>query len=144
MKTSDFKSLSLNQREKFFGSCWLVFETLYFASLLQALNGLLPTPLPKTEVNFVFFSVNFAVIVWMFRRYLLKQLRLIPDVFWKIVYTTIPGFIAYWVLTFLLEQAFYNLDPNFSNVHDAAVQGLVAQDYALMFVEAVILVPMWS
>ena len=141
MNHTDFKTHSLNRKEKIIGAVWLVFQTLFFATLLQFLNTLLPTPLPQAEVNLVFFSVNFTAIAIIFRQYLFAQIKLIPELFEKILFLTISGFVTYWVLNILLTQVLFALDPDFTSVNDVAIQVLVAEDYAIMFVSTVILAP---
>lgn len=131
----------MTRQEKAFGTLWLLFETLFFATLLQTLNSLLPTPLPQSEVNFVFFSVNFIAVIFIFRRYLWGQVQLLPEVLWKVLYTAIPGLVIYWAVNFLLVQVLFTWDPNFTSVNDITIQKLVAEDYALMFLGSVIFVP---
>lgn len=141
MNSSDFNSHPLTRKEKILGALWLLFETIFFAALLQGLNSLLKTPLPQTEINFIFFAVNFTAVAIIFRRYLLGQLRLLPNVAGKVLFVALPGFVAYWLLNFLLAQALFALDPGFTSVNDVTIQTLVAEDYALMFLGTVILVP---
>lgn len=141
MKNSDFLSHSLTRQEKRYGACWLAFETLLFSSLLQILNSLLPTPLPQVEVNFIFFSVNFTVVAILFRRYLWSQVELVADLMGKIVSTAITVFIAYWVANFLLMQMLFALDPEHFSINDVTIQTLVKEDFFLMFLGSVILVP---
>ena len=141
MKNSDFLSSSLTRQEKLYGAVWLVFETLLFSMLLQVLNGLLPTPLPQAEVNFVFFSVNFAVVAIIFRRYLWAQVKLLPNLMGKIFSTAITLFMAYWIANFLLMQVLFALNPEHFSINDVTIQSLVREDYFLMFLGSVILVP---
>lgn len=141
MNHTDFKTHKLNKNEIIPGTVWLLFETLFFASLLQVLNGLLPTPLPQTEVNFIFFAVNFTAVAWIFRRFWIAQIRLLPEVVGKVLLTAVVGFAVYWVLNFLSAQIIFTLDSNFTSVNDKTIQTLVAEDYTLMFVGTVILAP---
>lgn len=141
MNKSDFLSHPLTRQEKSFGVLWMAFETLFFATLLQSLNRLLPAPLPQAEINFIFFSVNFIAVALIFRQYLASQLRLVPDALEKIFLTAIPGLAAYWVLNFLLAQVLFAIDPDFTSINDVTVQSLVNEDYFLMFLGSVILVP---
>lgn len=131
----------MTRQEKAFGTLWLLFETLFFATLLQILNSLLPTPLPQSEVNFVFFSVNFTAVVWIFRRYLWAQIRLIPDVAEKVLLVAAPGYLIYRLLNLLLVQVLFALNPDHFSINDVTIQGLVEEDYFLMFLGSVILVP---
>ncbi len=141
MNHTDFKTRLLNGKEKAFGICWLIFQTLFFPTLLQVLNMLLPTPLPQAEVNLVFFCVNFVAVAFLFRHYLWAQIRLVPEIIEKALFLAVIGFIAYWVLNFLLMQVLFALHPGFTSVNDVTIQELVAEDYTIMFLSSVILVP---
>lgn len=141
MKHTDFKTHALNREEKVFGICWMIFQILLFPTLLQALNTLLPTPLPQTEVNLVFFCVNFVAVAILFRHYLWAQIRLVPEVIERIVFVAVAGLMAYWALNFLLMQILFALHPDFTSVNDVSIQELVAEDYTIMFFGSVILVP---
>jgi membrane protease YdiL (CAAX protease family) len=141
MKYSEFLSHPLNRSEKLYGLVWLCFETLLFAGILRFLNTLLPAPLPQSEVHFLFFLGNFAAVVILFRRYLLEQVKRIPDTLWKSLPIAGVGFLAYMLFNFLTSQAFLALDPSFSSINDVAVRDLVAENYGLMFFGTVILVP---
>lgn len=141
MNISDFKSHSLTRQEKYIGAGYFLFDMLFLATLLQELNALLSTPLPQPEINFVYFAINFTAVAVIFRRYLAGQIRLLPDVIWKVIYTVVPGFIVYWVLNFLTTQLLFALDPNFTSVNDVTIQKLVNENFCLMLLGTVVLVP---
>lgn len=141
MNHTVFLAHSLTKKEKKIGTLWLAFETLLFSTLLQLANLLLPIPLPQSTVNFIFFGTNFLVVVFCLRQYLLQQLQLIPNLFWKTVGIAVLGFFVYLQMNALLMQVIFALDPSFISVNDEAVEELVAEDYTLMFLGTVILVP---
>ncbi len=141
MSISDFRSRRLNSKELYWGAAYLLFDALLFAPLLQALNLLLPTPLPQSMVNFLFFSINFGAVVLIFRKYLKGQLQLLPDVMGKVLGAAAIGFFVYWTMNFLLVQTLLAIDPDHFSINDVTIQSLVAEDYALMFIGTVILVP---
>ena len=141
MINPDFLSHPLSQREKLFGTAWLIFEMLLFTKLLQLLNQLLPTPLPHADINFVFFAVNFTVAVLVLRSFLLEQLKIALHHAEKVLTTAIVGFVAYWVLTFLVSGLILSLDPDFSSINDDTIVKLVAENFPLMFFGTVFLVP---
>ena len=141
MKNSDFVSHSLTRQEKSFGALWMAFETLLFATILQGLNHLLPAPLPQVEVNFIFFSINFVTVVFIFRNYFSAQIKLLPDVIERVLLVTAPGFLAYRLVSFLLALALFAVDSDFASINDITIQSLVKDNYFLMFVGSVILVP---
>ena len=141
MRNSDFLSSALTRQEKLYGTVWLAFETLLFSRLLQVLNTLLPAPLPQAEINFIFFLVNFMVVAVLFGGYLWSQVKQVSDLIGKIFPTAIAGFMTYWVANFLLMQVLLTLNPEHFSINDVTIQNLVAEDYWLMFLGAVVLVP---
>ena len=141
MNHKDFLNHSLSKTEKTFGTAWLLFETFFFASLLQIGNLLLPTPLSQPIINFIFFLTNFIAVAVIFRQYFLGQLRLIPHSLWGILGAALVGFILYMRLNALLMQVIFALDPDFISINDANVETLVTENYVLMFLGTVILVP---
>ena len=141
MKQTDFQTRTLTKKEKIYGPFWLVFQVLAFPTLLQVLNTLLPAPLPQAEVNFVFFAVNFIAVAILFRHYLWAQIRLIPEVLEKVLCFTVIGFAAYMVMNFLLMQVLFAMNPEFTSINDVTIQDLVAENYPMMFLGSVILVP---
>lgn len=141
MNTSDFRSHSLTPKELYIGVAYLLFDSMFLATILQVLNLLLPMSLPQSMVNFVFFSINFGAVAWIFRKYLEKQLKLLPDVIGKVLGVAAIGLFAYWVLNFLLVQVLLAIDPGFFSVNDVNIQSLLAEDYTLMLIGTVLLVP---
>lgn len=141
MSMSDFRSHSLNAKELYLGVAYLLFEAVFFAPILQFLNLLLPTPLPQSVVNFLFFSINFGAVVLIFRKYLKSQLQLLPDVISKVLGIAAIGLLVYWTMNFLLVQILLAIDPDHFSINDVTIQSLVAEDYALMLVGTVVFVP---
>ena len=139
--TTDFISCSLTAKEKTYGMVWLMFEILFFPWLLELFNCILPAPLPQVEVNFIFFAVNFIAVVWIFHRYLKAQLGLVPDLIEKILLVALPGFLIYRLVNLLLTMALFAADPDFVSINDLTIQSLAQENYFLMLVGSVFLVP---
>ncbi|MBE6958365.1 MAG: CPBP family intramembrane metalloprotease [Ruminococcaceae bacterium] len=141
MKYSEFLSHSLTSQEKIYGTVWLAFEALLFPRLLQLLNTLLPVPLTQASINALFFGINFLVVAILFRRYLVGQAKLIPDTVGKSIAVALVGFAAYSLASFFMLQFLLAIDPHFASVNDLTIRDLVKEDFLLMFVGTVILVP---
>lgn len=141
MNMSVFKSHRLSRQEKLWGTGYLLFEALLMAKLLQYFNLLLPAPLPQAEVNVLFFAINFVAVLIIFRSYLRQLLLQLPEVAWNVLFVTAPGFLAYWLCNILLSQLIISIYPNFSSINDQTIQTLVAENFPLMFLGTVILVP---
>ena len=67
-----YRSLSTRQSEQEIICGWVYFilQLLVLPSCLIWLNAKAGYPLKDTELNFTFFALNFAVVVWIFRRFL--------------------------------------------------------------------------
>ena len=141
MKYADFFSQNLTRHKKMYGAVWMAFETLVFARLLQLLNTLLPAPMLQSSVNALFFGVNFIVVTVLFRRYLAGQLKLIPHTIGKSIAIALVGFAVYSLASFFMLQFILAIDPDFASVNDLAIRELVQEDFLLMFIGTVILVP---
>ena len=141
MNSTDFKAHSLTHNEKLYGTVWLIFQTLLFATLLQTVNLLLSSPLSQPVVNFLYFAVNFSVVTVVFRNYLHQQGQIVREAMGRILFITVTGFAAYWVLNVLLTLILFAIDPSFTSINDVTIGQLVQQDFLLMFLGTVILVP---
>ena len=118
-----------------------MFEALFLAKLLQLFNLLLPAPLPQSEVNALFFAINFVAVLIIFRSYLRQMLRQLPEIIWNVLLVTAAAFMVYWICRILLAQIIYGISPDFTSSNDVTIQGLVAENFPLMFFGTVILVP---
>ena len=136
-----FHACALTRKEKLWGMGYFLFEILLFARLLQLLNALLPAPLPASEINALFFLLNFGTVVFLFRRYLTEQLRALSSVLPTVLGLSIVGFLAYWIANFFMSQVIWAIDPAFYSINDNAIQGMVQENFGLMLFGTVLLVP---
>lgn len=141
MNTSEFDNCSLNKKEKLFGMGYWLFETFLLSLILRFFNSLLPAPLPNVEINFLFFLTNFIAVAVIFRKYLWEQVLLFLRRPWNVLCIAIPGLAVYWVLNVLMGQLLFALDPQFVSVNDVTIRIMVEDNYVLMFLSTVFLVP---
>lgn len=111
------------------------------AKLLQLCNLLLPSPLPQSDINALFFTINFAAVLIIFKSYLRQLLVQFPEIVWNVLLVTVAAFMVYWICRILLAQVIYGINPDFTSSNDVTIQGLVAENFPLMFFSTVILVP---
>ena len=135
-------NVSLSDREQRQGLCYLCFQTLLFPLLLQKLNGLLPVPLRSGAVNFLFFCVNFAATILIFRSFL--KLELLEA--WKkrkrCLLTAAVTSGIYAVTTAGLNLLLLHFFPDFSNVNDESIAKMLEESFSLMCIGTVFLVPL--
>ena len=141
MKNSRSLSAKPNSQETMGGFVYLAFQFLFLPSLLSFINGHLSQPLRETELNFLFYLVNFISILLIFHDFLgrgLNQVTQHPIVFLESV---ILGFVFYYGCNWLTTKLVGLLVPGFSNYNDQAIMDLYRGNAFLMLIGTVILVP---
>ena len=136
-----FHACGLTRKEKIWGMGYFLFETQLLAKLLPLLNALLPAPLPESEINALFFLLNFGAVAFIFRRYLRLQLVSIVNGLPTILGTAFVGFFAYWIANFFMTQVIWAINPEFQSINDTAIQDMVQENFVLMLFGTVLLVP---
>ena len=121
------------------GWCYLPFYLFLLSYLIQyaaALLGLHPSAL---TVNLIYFAVNLAVVLIIFREFLRQ--RFFGPGFWNFVQSIILGFVLYYAVTWAVRFALDKLVPGYTIYNNETVGDLVlANRYAMMFV-TIILAP---
>ncbi len=140
-KTHDFFKTSLSRQEMTWGLRYLLFQLVFLPSLLHGLNDLLGRPLGSAELNFLFFSLNFAAAGWIFRKFLLENGKIALARPGRTLLTAAVGFLLYMAASRGLLWLFTVLDPGFANLNDQSVAAVSRENYPLMFVGTVVLVP---
>ncbi len=134
-------SVSLQKREKVAGFLYLAFQFLLLSPLLAFGNALLPTPLSLSELNFVFFCVNFLATTVIFRKLLLRCGKISLRKPFRTLKWALLGFIAYMLLTQIVGIIIALISPDFLNLNDQSISGMVQNDFVLIGFSTVILVP---
>ena len=132
---------NLTNQETIGGFSYLLFELIFLPGLLSWINSQLESPLNATELNFVFFLVNFMAILLIFHDFLGRGLRQVtqhPAIFCQAV---ILGFVAYYACNWATTKVVGLLVPGFSNYNDQSIAAMMKSSYFLMLVGTVILVP---
>ena len=62
-------------QETAWGLCYLVFQMLFLPSVLFWINGQLPKALSDSELNFLFYLVNFIAVLLIFHNFLERSLH---------------------------------------------------------------------
>ncbi len=141
MRKNFFLSIGLTRKEITWGIRYLLFQTIFLAPLLQSINWLLPSAMNAAQLNFLFFTVNFLAVAWIFRKYLLQFLHVdFMDVL-RILAVGAAFFALYWVATALLSNLLVFINPDFSNLNDQSIIAMSQGNYTLMFIGTVIFVP---
>ncbi len=138
------RSLSIRptSEESHWGWRYLLLELLVLPLLLTGINAKLPQPLPPAVLNIISYIVNFVCIVLIFRRFLWKSLQnTIKQPFYCLQSAGI-GLILYYGSSFLLSLGTFYLLPEFENVNDQNLTGMLQQYTLPMQICTVFLVPL--
>ena len=141
MKRSRSFSAKPNNQETMGGFVYLAFQYFLLPSILAFINTYMDDPLSKTDLNFLFYLINFIAILLIFHDFLgrnLNQVTQHPIVFLESV---ILGFVFYYGCDWLTTKLIGLLVPEFSNYNDQAIASMLSSNYFLMVIVTVILVP---
>lgn len=134
-------SIPMRRTEMILGLIYIVLQVFILPVALVVINVFLPRPFSAAELNFATFALNFICITVIFRRYLIDSFKILTHQPGKILCICLIGFGLYWFSSILVNMLVIFLDPEFSNVNDDNIAILTDQNYLLMVIGTVILVP---
>ena len=131
----------LSQGQYVFGFCYLASQQLVIPLLLSLVFMLAKLTASNLLLNIVFFAVNFLVIVVVFHRYLWRELKAFFSRPLHSLGMVLACFLLYWFVNIYTSIQIGINFPNFSNANDANIQTMAGDDYWLMFIGSVLMVP---
>ena len=140
-KKTNRLSIHLTNKEQIWAIIYLLFSYALLPELIHFMNGYLPTPLNKVWINFLYFSINFVMTIWIFGGYFRRSLiyagQNIPDFLGAVVAASVVYWLCNWGISWLFGRFF----PDYVNLNDSSVSDLVGNHYAIMFIATVFFVP---
>ena len=130
-----------SREEILWGFIWLGISNLLLPLALSLGNSLLPEPLSGGMLNFVFFAMNFAAVLWIFRVFLRQNMTVALERVFLTLWYAVLAYLAYQVLTEFVTNLILAVDSDFGNVNDANLQEMMAQDLVPLGLGTVLLVP---
>lgn len=137
-------SISMTRRERLLGWSYLLISMFVLPFALAILNALWDYPLSETELNLVFFGINFIATVVIFRKFLRGCLLEAKKNLWKCLKAALFGFLLYRAGSILFAAVTLLLRPDFSNVNDQNIMGLFQEHPVLLSLWTVFLVPVYE
>ena len=134
-------SVSLPKNQISFGFLYMLAQLFALPPLLTWGNWLLGSPLSASQLNFIFFALNFIVITVVYRHFLLENLKILLQSPWRVLRFAGAGLMLYWAGSFLVGLLIVSLSPSFANANDQSIAALTQDNAALMGVGTVLLVP---
>ena len=130
-----------NSQETVGGFCYLAFQLLLLPELLRTGNAQLSAPLRESELNFVFYMINFIAVLLIFHDFLsgaAQQALRHPAYLCQAV---ILGLAAYYACLLATDWLIGLLVPGFSNYNDSAIAAMGRESRLLVIIGTVLLVP---
>ena len=130
-----------NRNETLSGGIYLAFMLIFLPLLLSLFNSLTGNPLSAGKLNFIYYFINFAAILPIFRRFLLQSLKDALRVPFPTIWLALLGYMGNRALSELLTILLLVLLPNFANINDLNVTLMLQEEFSLVAFGIVVLVP---
>jgi len=141
MSKSAKLAVSMNDKERIWGFLYLLAELFALPAALEAMNRLLPAPLPDAWLNFLYFALNFIFTCFLFRSFLRRCLTRIGKDTGAFLMVTAAGFGIYYLCNLVLNSLILLLAPDFANLNDGNIAQQISGNVPIMFIGTAILVP---
>jgi membrane protease YdiL (CAAX protease family) len=141
MSKSVKSAVTMSRREQIWGFAYLLLELLALPLALEALNSLLPVPLPDAWLNFLYFALNFIFTCFLFRSFLKRCLTQAGANAGGFLLVTIVGFCIYYACNLALGVLIQLLAPDFANLNDGNIAQQAEGNYIILVIGTAILVP---
>lgn len=132
--------LSLSKQEVIWGIVYLIFQNFLLPFLIAFIMPLLPAQ-TDAVYNFIIMAVNFIVTTILFRRLIARGGKRAMDAPFACLRTAGIGFLGNYVLTLVVAMLISMITPEFTNVNDQNIDGMLNDNFALMAVSVVFLAP---
>lgn len=133
--------IALTQKETRNGFLYMAISLIALPWLLSEGNAYLADPLSQGKVNFIYYFLNFAVMVWLCRHFLGDNLKLALRIPFPVIWYGILGYLGSKALGEILAIVTLLVYPSFSNVNDASITAMLREDSQLIILGTVFLVP---
>ncbi len=134
-------SPNLSRRERIQGWIYYAISIFLLPVALQYLSAALGLKLNAARLNFVFYTINFVTVCFIFHRFLKVNLMIAVKLLPMVAWYAMLGFLGNRALGSLLAIALSYIAPGFANVNDMSIAAMASQDRTLMIIGTVFLVP---
>ena len=134
-------TVSLTNRETRNGFIYMAISLIALPWLLSEGNAYLANPLSQGKINFIYYFLNFAFMVWICRKFLGQSLNYALKIPFPVIWYGILGYLGAKALGEILGMLTLLIYPSFSNVNDATITAMLREDSQLIIWGTVFLVP---
>ena len=132
----------LTPNETVFGFIYFLLQLLIIPGMMLAVNTMLTLSVSEAVINFIFFAINFLVVIVIFRKFLWENLQVLRAYPRNILRCAGIGLVIYMVCNSIFGFLITMFFPDFSNINDAAIMEMVQGHFGLMTIGTVLFVPL--
>ena len=130
------------EKATIFGWCYILAQQFLIPQLLIRGFEALNLPLTSLWVNFAYFTLNFVVVVVVFRKFLAAGLRQLGKRFGHVFGNSVAAFLLFTAANVFVNLIIALFFPSHSNANDAYIETLADEQFWVMFVGVVVLAPL--
>lgn len=134
-------SVHVTDKEQIWGIIYLLLSIFVLPMVLGTLNGYLPSPLNSAWINFIYFTLNFLFIVWIFGGFFKRSLAHAGAHLGDFLIAVLLGSAAYWLCNWGLSWVLIRFFPDYVNLNDGSISSMIHGNFLIMFIGTVIFVP---
>ena len=138
-KTPHTIAYRLTKFETIAGWLYLPFYLIILNVLLQLANEKLSLGMTSITINIVYFSVNLAAVLLIFRGFLRQPF--FAGRFWNFVQSLVLGFALYYAGTWALQFALTKLAPGFTIYNNETISTLISDNQYVMMAVTILIAP---
>ena len=130
-----------SQKAAAIGFVYWAFSFCLLGSLISLAAGLMGISLTGAQLNFIYYLLNLAAAVFIFREFLQENWKAAADRIFPTIYYAVLAYLGSQVFLNLVTRVILVLRPDFGNVNDQSIQAMLAQSPGIMVLGAVVLAP---
>lgn len=134
-------SISMTRSEAGFGWLLMACQLLILPIAAVIINSLLPVPLTDSVLNILLFLAEFILAILIFHRFLAASARHSIRNPFRTLRFAVLGLVMYYIGSFVVGLLISAVSPDFFNVNDSAIFQMAQDNYSLMAICTVLLVP---
>lgn len=134
-------SISMSRKEVIFGWLLMAGQLLILPVIAVTVNGVLPAPVSDAQMNIALFVLEFLLATVIFRKFLRASARRALGSPFRCLRFAALGLLLYYIGSFVVSLVIGYIDSDFSNINDSNISILAQDNYTLMFLCTVLLVP---
>ena len=134
-------TVSFHRSELLWGWLYMAAEFLILPSVLYWISDRLFPGISDSEVNFLFYFVNFLAALLIFRKFLSRNWGTAKNNLLRMGLYVLLGLFLYWASSLVMAEVTYYLMPDFVNINDMSIAAMSQGGFLLTAIGTVILVP---